>query len=528
MKLWPKNADETQIQEPLTQTEAVIARLTRCYGHHALAFFGLAPENAHFLTPAGEGLVNYRLVGKVAVVLGDPLCAFEARERVTRAFLDFCALRKWNAVFYQASAAYLQCYGALKLHTFKMGEEAVLDPQTFTLSGSARANIRTSCRRAEREGVAIEWYEGVPPVEIIGQLAGVSNAWLGYKVGEQAAERGFSMGRLDELVGAAQRADRIANRSTPIHPSQESKPRLLTEVARMPDGTVCAFVTFTPIYGVFQGQEVGANDQTIDQAGGWTVDLMRRAPDAAPGTMELLLVRAIEHMQVRGARRVNLGLAAWADTNQEMSSTQRQLTSFATEHLDLLASGKSLFNFKQKFQPCWQSCYIVGTTLITPAVILAVLRLRNGSDRKLIQLHVWRHTVWQFLRYCVVGSINTLIDVLILNLLLWCFPTGHVLTLLAYNSLAYTGGAGSSFFLNKYWTFRQKQSITWREMRRFVLVLILEIVYSNGLLWLAGEALQPIIHNVTLWGNASKLLAVAGGTILSYAFLRYWAFAQKP
>jgi putative flippase GtrA len=105
--------------------------------------------------------------------------------------------------------------------------------------------------------------------------------------------------------------------------------------------------------------------------------------------------------------------------------------------------------------------------------------------------HTWSSTYWQFLRYCLVGGANTLIDVLMLNILLWGFPTDNVLILVVYNSVAYSGGAVTSFFLNKYWTFGHKQPTTGREVIRFVIILALEILYSNGLVWLAGKALQP-------------------------------------
>jgi putative flippase GtrA len=117
-------------------------------------------------------------------------------------------------------------------------------------------------------------------------------------------------------------------------------------------------------------------------------------------------------------------------------------------------------------------------------------------------------------------------DLLMLNVLLWSFPTNNVLVLVVYNSVAYTCGAVTSFFLNKYWTFRHKQRTTGRQVVRFTLVLALEILYSNGLVWLAGKALQPLIANPTLWGNASKLVAVAGGAVLSYTFMRFWIFAR--
>jgi putative flippase GtrA len=138
----------------------------------------------------------------------------------------------------------------------------------------------------------------------------------------------------------------------------------------------------------------------------------------------------------------------------------------------------------------------------------------------------WSNTFWQWLHYCLVGVVNTLIDVLILSVLLWRFPTNAVQTLVVYNSLAYIGGAASSFFLNKYWTFRRWQRPTGREVGRFVISMCLELLSGNGLVWLIGNALHPFIANAMLWGNATKLLAVAGNAALSYFIMRYWVFAS--
>lgn len=135
-------------------------------------------------------------------------------------------------------------------------------------------------------------------------------------------------------------------------------------------------------------------------------------------------------------------------------------------------------------------------------------------------------TFQQFLRYCLVGGVNTLIDVLVLGVLLWRFPTHNVQFLVVENSLAYASGAVSSFCLNKYWTFQRMQRPTRREAGRFLLSVALEIVSSNGLLWLAGMALSPFMANVTVWGNASKLLTVIANAVLSYLLMRFWIFAS--
>lgn len=357
------------------------AELMRAYGSNSLAFFGQALENSHFLAPDGAGLVHYRLVNKVAIVLGDPVCALEAGEQVTQSFLDVCARHHLLVAFYQASPAYLATtYHALRLRAWKMGEEAILSPQTFSLQGSAMANVRTSARRAERDAVRICWYEGVPPPEVMQQLEQVSSAWLEHKAGSHAAETGFSTGRLDEVIESAERADAIAHLSAPIPNSLRAVPRLVTGVATTSAGNACAFVTFTPIYGGVTPEMTTAGNQSSGQGWGWSLDLMRRVPDAPPGVMELLLVRALERFHSCGAHAVSFGLVALADTSQEMTPVERKLVSLATDGLHLMEHRETLFSFKQKFQPSWQSRYLVtNTTLALPKIALAVLRLRNYS-----------------------------------------------------------------------------------------------------------------------------------------------------
>lgn len=148
------------------------------------------------------------------------------------------------------------------------------------------------------------------------------------------------------------------------------------------------------------------------------------------------------------------------------------------------------------------------------------------EDNEACRSHSWSSTFWQFLRYCLVGGANTSIDLLTFNALLWGFPTNNVLALVGYNSIAYTSGAASSFFLNKYWTFRHKQGMTRQELVRFLIILSVEVLYSNGLVWLIGKTLQPLIANATLWANASKVLAVAIGAVISYICMRFWIFAS--
>ncbi|HLX56308.1 MAG TPA: phosphatidylglycerol lysyltransferase domain-containing protein [Ktedonobacteraceae bacterium] len=362
-------------QERLAEAREKATDLLYRYGNQAHSFFAFAPENLRYLAPDGEGMIPYRLMNNVAVILGDPLCAPQACQWIMHRFLDLCQREDWQVAIFQAHPEKLPVYRALGLHFFKIGEEAIVNPQFFTLSGSALANVRCSARRAERDGVSIRWYEGPPPEDVLNQLREVSSNWLERKAGRDAMEMGFSMGRLDELPEAAARADAIADRMALGEASPQVTPRLMTGVATEHNGRVCAFATFTPIYGKKTNSCATSVHNTRAPGCGWALDLMRRLPDAPPGVMELLIVQAIERARKRGAEVLSLGVVAMADMNEEMTVKQRQIASFLVEHLHLLETHRSLLRFKQKFHPKWESRYMVASsTLALPKVALAILK----------------------------------------------------------------------------------------------------------------------------------------------------------
>src|SRR6185312_11828087 len=98
----------------------------------------------------------------------------------------------------------------------------------------------------------------------------------------------------------------------------------------------------------------------------------------------------------------------------------------------------------------------------------------------------------QVTRFALVGGLNTLVDILVLNALLLLWPTSNVLLILAFNALAYGAGASNSFVCNKYWTFQQRQPVSRGELARFTLTTLLGMVLNSAMLWLAGLALHSL------------------------------------
>ena len=135
--------------------------------------------------------------------------------------------------------------------------------------------------------------------------------------------------------------------------------------------------------------------------------------------------------------------------------------------------------------------------------------------------------LWQIVRFGIVGVLNTIVDIIALNILLWRFPTHDTNLLLFYNSIAYMLGALNSFGFNKYWTFKHKQAVTGSEIFRFAIVNIIGILCNDGIIWSVASILHTVIANHTLWANASKGCAIIGTTSVSYLGMRLWVFSRS-
>src|SRR5260221_10135927 len=133
----------------------------------------------------------------------------------------------------------------------------------------------------------------------------------------------------------------------------------------------------------------------------------------------------------------------------------------------------------------------------------------------------------QLLRFCLVGGLNTFVDILVFNLLVWGIPTHDSGLLVIFNSLAYFIGAANSLFFNKLWTFKQHSSVTNDQLVRFALVTSVGIICNDAFLWLATTILASLSLNSFLWVNVAKVSAIAGSVAVSYLGMRFSVFTKN-
>lgn len=333
---------------PTEQQQEAVVSLARHYGKNSISYFALEVGKAYFFSSSGKTVISYVLEGNVAVVAGDPIGPEEELLAAIREFLAYCQEQDWRVVFWQVRDVTLDLYRAAGLHMLKIGEDAIVNTRTFTLAGKAMANVRASAKRAEKEGLRVVFWRGqVRDIDQLAQMEQISRSWLARKGG---SEMGFSMGRFDPCGDSEQ----------------------VYALAVDPENRVHAFVTFIPIYG----------------RNGWGLDLMRRAEYAAPGTMERLLAGSIEHLGNEGADIVSLGLAPLSDVNCASHTFIGDSIDFLTQHFGNPTRNRSLFNFKKKFQPCWESRYLIYSgTLSLPKVGWALYRAHQHDVTLLKELH---------------------------------------------------------------------------------------------------------------------------------------------
>jgi len=317
------------------QARQAVAGLTRLYGKNSISYFALGMDKSYFFSASRKSVISYVLEGRVAVVAGDPIGPEEEMLATIQQFLAFCSEQDWTTVFWQVCDTTADLYRRAGLHLVKIGEDAIITPHTFTLAGNAMANVRASAKRAEKEGIRIVIAHGqVQDSTQLAQMEYISQVWLANK---GSAEMGFSMGHFDPYSDNEQIYALAVDDNNKVH----------------------AFVTFVPIYGWH----------------GWGLDLMRRAEQAAPGTMELLLARSIEYFKKDGSDRVSLGLAPLSNINQTDETFVETSIDFLTHRFGNPAKNHSLFTFKKKFQPQWESRYLVYShTLTLPTVGWALYR----------------------------------------------------------------------------------------------------------------------------------------------------------
>jgi lysyl-tRNA synthetase class 2 len=323
------------------------ARLVARHGQDSLAPFALREDKAYHF--AHGGLLAYRTLRETAVVSGDPIGPRDAAPAILADFRALGTRRGWDVVITAASGAHLPAYRRMGLHAIHIGNEAVVDPRTFSLEGRAIRKVRQSVHRVARHG----WSVAVVADAELGagaaaELEAVEHAWRANRPRIQ----GFAM-TLGRLWG---------------HGGERGGVYVL---ARDPSGRLRAFLRFAR------------------HGRGLSLDCMRRLGDEPNGLNEAMVVAALEHARAAGHAEVSLNFAGFAHimaASAALSRRQRILRA-ALGTVQGRFQLERLVRFNEKFFPTWRPRYLVyGRRTHLPLAALRVLQaeayLRPPRNRR--------------------------------------------------------------------------------------------------------------------------------------------------
>lgn len=309
------------------EDESAIRGLLELYGKNdSLGYFATRRDKSVVFAPNGRAAITYRVEAGVCLASGDPVGDPKAWPAAIAAWLRLSQSYGWAPGVMGASSTAAQAFRDAGLNALELGDEAILHPDRFKLSGPDMKPVRQAVTRARRAGITVRMrrHRDLPPEEM-SEVIERADAWR-----DTETERGFSMalGRLgDPADGDCLLAEAIQGEGE--------------------GATVVAMLSLVPW---------GTN--------GVSLDLMRRSPQSPNGTNELMVSELCLQAEAIGITRISLNFAMFRSAFEEgaqlgagpVARLWRALLVFFSRWWQL----ETLYRSNMKYQPEWVprfACY---------------------------------------------------------------------------------------------------------------------------------------------------------------------------
>jgi phosphatidylglycerol lysyltransferase len=308
----PEPASGTGVD--LERARAIVERSPGTYANLALL------RDKRFLFSAGgDTFIMYATHGRSWVALGDPVGSVEEMPELVWRFGELCDRHDDWPVFYEVGKQHLHLYLDLGLTVLRLGEEARVPLENFSLEGHERKWLRHVDRRLANEGCTFEVLPREAVTENIAELEGISQAWL---AGKKTREKGFSLGFF----------------------SPEYLAQFPVAVVRH-EGRIAAFANVL----------LGGEREEL------SVDLMRYLKDAPNGVMDFMFLKLMLWGREQGYRWFNLGMAPLSGMqDRTLAPLWMRVGALVFRHGENFYNFQGIRQYKDKFDPKWEPKYLVS------------------------------------------------------------------------------------------------------------------------------------------------------------------------
>lgn len=306
------------------------------------AILGYLGDKRFLFSDSGMSFIAYAATSTMLVSMGGPTGDRSEFEGLIKSFVDMADEKGVSPVLYAVAPETLPELLEQSFKVQKIGENAILDLSTFTLSGRKREAMRRGRRKlAERQGATFEL--SLPPhkPELLERLKPISDAWLADVGGK---EKSFSLGKFDR-----------------------------------------DFLNHCPIgITALNGETVAFGTLFTTPNKSWAgIDLMRYDPEKSiTNTMDFLFAELILWCQREGYQKFDLSMAPLAglDVSEAEQSLFTRIGHLIYTHGERFYNFQGLRRFKAKFAPEWEPRYIAApASWLLPAGLAQAARLTNNK-----------------------------------------------------------------------------------------------------------------------------------------------------
>ena len=309
---------DTSLDSPTSEAEQNATFLLSQYSRHPLSYLGLMEDKLLYFYK-DKCFISYKLAGTVAVMLAEPTGEAVYFEQ---AFIEFHQTQKQRGlttVVYMASDEFKKILEKINFKFLKLGDDAWIDLNKFTLQTPELKSVRNSLAHIQREEVNFEWYSmGEIPYLVEKEITKLYDQW---RLSKNNSSMTFSLNffPFPELIEG----------------------RLL--LAKTNTGELVGIFSFFPF---LNGQ-------------GMALDLMIRGPQSPNGIVEASFAVALEKFKIQNFKYVSLGLATLTENSPTSQQPLAQhALDFMYKRFNQFYKYTTLTRFKKKFTPVWQPRYL--------------------------------------------------------------------------------------------------------------------------------------------------------------------------
>jgi putative flippase GtrA len=168
-----------------------------------------------------------------------------------------------------------------------------------------------------------------------------------------------------------------------------------------------------------------------------------------------------------------------------------------------------------------QGWRLISFAILCFGLVCVVLGLGGYIGRK-------SRTIYEALKFVVVGGLNTLVDFAVLNLLILATGESSGVLYSVFKGISFVVAVANSYIWNKWWTFSSQEKTDAARVAKFFGVSVIGFGINVGIASLVVNAIAaPAGITPALWANIGAVAATALSMVWNFAGYKLFVFNKK-